>query len=43
MDNNENKVHEEHPTFIGLFVEFALEIYDFFKFIFHDLWLGEQP
>jgi hypothetical protein len=31
MENNtENKVHEPHPTFIELFVEFWMEVYGFF-------------
>lgn len=34
---------EEHGSFISIFVRFALEIFNFFKYIFHDLWLGKPP
>lgn len=43
MENNENIVHEPHPTFIELWIEFFKEIYEFFKYIFHDMYLGKNP
>lgn len=34
---------EEYDTFSAIFLQFAKEIYEFFKYIFHDLWLGKAP
>lgn len=33
----------EHGSFISIFARFALEVFNFFKYIFHDLWLGKPP
>ncbi len=40
---NENIVHEPHPSIIDLWVEFFKEIADFFKYIFNDIFLGKNP
>lgn len=40
---NENIVHEPHPTFFELFIEFIKEIADFFKYMFNDIYLGKNP
>lgn len=41
--DNENIVHEPHPTFIDLLIEFWNEIAGFFKYIFNDVFLGIDP
>lgn len=34
---------DKHGSFIGLFAQFAMEFYNFLKYIFHDVWLGKPP
>ncbi len=45
MDNKiENEViHEDHPMIYELFWQYLVEIYKFFKYIFHDVFLGLDP
>lgn len=40
---NENKVHEDHPSMIDMFIQFWTEIFDMFKYIFNDVFLGIDP
>lgn len=40
---NENKVHEAHPSMIDMFIQFWTEIFDMFKYIFNDVFLGIDP
>lgn len=35
--------NENHGSLISLFAQFAIEFYNFFKYIFHDVWLGMPP
>ena len=35
--------NENHGSFVGLFAQFAIEFYNFIKYIFHDVWLGKPP
>ena len=34
---------EEHRNFYNLIWDFCVEIYEFFKYIFHDVFLGKAP
>ena len=35
--------NDKHGSFIGLFAQFAMEFYNFLKYILHDVWLGKPP
>ena len=39
----ENKVHEPHPSMIEMFIQFWVELFDMFKYIFNDVFLGMDP
>ncbi len=41
--DNENNAHVPHRTMFEIWTEFFMEIVDFFKYIFHDVWLGKNP
>lgn len=46
MDNNkvENElIHEDHPKLYELFAQYFIEIFNFLKYIFHDVFLGLDP
>ncbi len=35
--------NEKHGSFVGIFMQFAIEFYNLLKYIFHDVWLGKPP
>ena len=39
--NTTEPVEEEHGSLFCLFIDFWTEVFNFFKFIFYDLLLGE--
>lgn len=43
MNNTEENVHVDHPMLYELFAQYFIEIYEFFKYIFHDVFLGLDP
>lgn len=34
---------KEYETFGAIFIQFIIEIYEFLKYIFNDMWLGKAP
>lgn len=42
-DSTATDSSDDHGSFFSLFVRFAMEIFNFFKYIFHDVWLGKPP
>lgn len=40
---NTNEVVDKHPMMYELIWQYFVEIYEFFKYIFHDVFLGIDP
>lgn len=38
---DEDEVHEDHPTFFSMTITFIREVYEFFRYIFYGVWIGE--
>ncbi len=44
MNNTvEENVHEPHPALYELFYQYLVEIFNFFKYIFNDVFIGLDP
>lgn len=35
--------NENHGSFVGIFAQFAMEFFNFLKYIFYDVWRGVAP